>query len=70
MNKFKKPNEYPEVKQVPAPAFIGPVLPMEAPKPTAWECVGCDNVAVVLHRGTGYCRTCYDNRNLVGKLID
>jgi len=69
VNKFKRPNEYPAVSQQPTTAMTEKLIPLEAPKITEWECVGCADRAVLLHRGTGYCRKCYDRRNYEGSLI-
>jgi hypothetical protein len=67
LNKFKRPNEYPEVKQ--GPSLIEKMAPQEQPKVGEWECIGCADKAVLLHRGTAYCRRCYDKRNYDGSLI-
>lgn len=69
MNKFKRPAEYPAVSQAPIQNPIERV-PVESPKPTAWECIGCPEGAAIIHKGTGYCRACYEKRNLVGTLIE
>lgn len=68
MNKFRKPTEYPVVSQPPMPAVAEKIIPIEVQK-TEWECIGCADRAVLLHRGTGYCRRCYDKRNYEGTLI-
>lgn len=34
------------------------------------ECIYGNHKADLLHRGTAYCRTCYDTRNLTGTLIN
>lgn len=68
MNKFRKPIEYPAVTQTAAPDIAEKIIPIETPKPE-WECVGCADRAAILHRGTGYCRRCYDKRNYDGTLI-
>ena len=56
-----------------------PVLPVEvspppkpAPLPQVFnlECVYGQHLGVLMHRGTIYCRSCYDSRNPYGKLID
>lgn len=69
MNKFKRPNEYPAVGQPSAPIIAEKIIPIETPKSAEWECVGCADRAALLHRGTGYCRKCYDRRNYQGSLI-
>lgn len=69
MNKFKRPNEYPAVTSTAAPDIVDKIVPTAAPKVAEWECVGCADRAVLLHRGTGYCRKCYDRRNYEGSLI-
>lgn len=34
------------------------------------ECIYGSHKADLLHRGTAYCRACYDPRNLTGTLIN
>lgn len=63
--KFKKPGEYLLDKQ--ATSVIEKIG--DAQTPAAWECIACDSRAVLLHRGTAYCRPCYDKRNYNGTLI-
>jgi hypothetical protein len=45
-------------------------LPKLQPNFLAFECVFGPHKADLLHRGTAYCRTCYDDRNVHGTLID
>lgn len=53
-----------------------PTLLKEIPMPeppklvSGYECIFCNHAANVLHRGTAYCRACYDEKNPYGKLID
>ena len=44
-------------------------LPRVQPNFLNLECVYGPHQAVLLHRGTAYCRTCYDERNRLGQLI-
>lgn len=66
MNKFRKPTEYPAVSQSP---IVAERIPVDSPKPMVWECIGCPERAAVIHKGTGYCRACYERRNYEGKLV-
>lgn len=70
MNKFKRQTEYPVVTTT-APEIVEKVIPgriIETIK-ADWECLICSDRAVLLHRGTGYCRRCYDKRNYENSLI-
>lgn len=67
--RFKKPSEYPTTSQ-PTPELAAKIIPPEVPKPTVWECVVCSDRAVLLHKGTAYCRPCYQKRNYEGTLIN
>lgn len=45
--------------------------PVEVIKPILiLECIYGSHKAELLHRGTAYCRSCYDQRNPIGKLIN
>lgn len=75
--KFKKAIEYAGPQPINADISMPPIKPgreiIEAAPlsvPLSWECIGCVGKAVVLHKGTAYCRRCYDDRNYHGKLID
>jgi len=69
MNKFKKADEYFLTHQ-PKPAVVAEKIPpVESGKAPEWECIGCADKATLLHRGTAYCRRCYDKRNYDGSLI-
>jgi len=48
------------------------VMPMPEPQKmvSGYECLYGKHPAELLHRGTAYCRTCYDDKNLHGNLID
>lgn len=56
--------------------FPSPLLPYkkqeEAIKkePILLECIYGSHKADVLHRGTAYCRACYDRKNPLGELIN
>lgn len=66
----RKPDYQPPLKV--GNVTIVPALNMETEKNVEqpwWECFACVGKAVLLHRGTGYCRKCYDERNAQGKLI-
>lgn len=74
-HQFKKAQDYPGV------AVVQKVSEALEPKPgptiqvqevAQWECVnaGCTDKAVVLHRGTSYCRKHYDSRAWSGELIN
>lgn len=41
-------------------------------QPNFWpvECLYGPHKAELLHRGTAYCRTCYDEKNRLGNLLD
>lgn len=44
---------------------------VEVPKMVSgYECIYGKHPAELLHRGTAYCRKCYDERNPYGKIID
>ena len=45
---------------------------MDMPKsPTiTLECLYGKHQAEILHRGTAYCRSCYDKRNLTNELVN
>jgi hypothetical protein len=60
--KFQKAEAYPEVKKRETEL---PTL-----SPAWWDCITCDGKAGVLHKGTAYCRACYDRRNHSGTLVD
>lgn len=45
-------------------------LPKVQPNFLRFECIYGPHQAELLHRGTAYCRKCYDERNPYGKLID
>lgn len=62
--KFKKPTEY-----VPR-AHEEPGLKPEDPMFFRYECVFCANYAALLHRGSSYCRRCYEEHNRLGRLIN
>jgi hypothetical protein len=67
--KFQKRDAYPT-----AVAEMMPVAPIENVQPKGstftWNCVSCEEKATLLHRGTGYCRPCYDRRNHNGTLVN
>jgi hypothetical protein len=43
----------------------------EFPRPIAMECIySAHHTATVLHKGTSYCRACYDDKNIHGMLIN
>ena len=70
--KFRKPDNYAAPVQVAAP-----VAPRPEPVPLQiieqkhdWECVGCPGKASVIHRGTTYCKPCYEKRAYGGTLVD
>lgn len=51
------------------------IIEREIPQPLsqlaiAFECVFGPHKAEVLHRGTAYCRTHYDQKNRLGELLD
>lgn len=69
MNKFKRLSEYQAEGPPPMPSIAAKIIPIETPKSGEWECIGCADRAVLLHRGTAYCRGCYDKRNYDGTLI-
>lgn len=48
-----------------------PTLEVISPAPTSarWLCIRCTNVAVLMHKGTTYCRECYDEGARMGRLI-
>ena len=56
-------------KEEPVTEFLPHVDPRPEPK-LWWECVFCMELARILHRGTAYCRKCYDIKNQYGKLVD
>ena len=59
------------MKNFPAP--LNPYKKQEEPirKETVFmECIYGDHPAKLLHRGTAYCRECYDKKNVVGELIN
>jgi hypothetical protein len=64
--KFKKPNEYGTDDLA--------TLPIENVQPQKsvfwWTCIGCEAKATLLHRGTAYCRHCYDKRNYNNTLVN
>lgn len=67
--KFKRPIDYGVVGDtptVPDPAS----KPEAAPERTDFECVACPNKAAVMHKGTTYCRPCYDRRAYGGTLVN
>ena len=69
MNKFKRPIEYFSTDQ-PKPAAVAEKIPPTQPgDANGWECIGCADKATLLHKGTAYCRRCYDKRNYEGSLI-
>ncbi len=43
-----------------------------APKASGFRlsCIGCDASATLIHRGTAYCRPCYDKRNYNNTLVN
>jgi hypothetical protein len=45
-------------------------LPKVQPNFLAFECIYGPHKADLLHRGTAYCRQCYDAKNPFGTLID
>ena len=45
-------------------------LPKVQPNFLSFECIYGPHKADLLHRGTAYCRTCYDKRNPLGELIN
>lgn len=40
------------------------------PPPILLQCIYGNHDADLLHRGTAYCRSCYDSKNLTGTLIN
>jgi hypothetical protein len=72
--KFKKSNEYdrPAVSDAPKIEQGHPSAPasIQVQEVHQWECVACSAHAVVLHKGTGYCRAHYDARAYNGSLIN
>lgn len=44
-------------------------LPKIQPNFLNFECIYGPHKADLLHRGTAYCRTCYDEKNRLGQLI-
>ena len=58
--------QWPQQKQI----EIQREIPKVQPNFLMFECVYGPHKAVILHRGTAYCRRCYDERNQFGKLID
>ena len=44
-------------------------LPKLQPNFLSFECVFGPHKADLLHRGTAYCRTCYDEKNRTSSLI-
>lgn len=42
----------------------------EDEKKSELECIYGKHKAELLHRGTAYCRSCYDKRNLTAELIN
>jgi hypothetical protein len=70
MTTFRKASDYKG-----AVAQMVPVVAIENVQPKGstftWDCVGCtDTKATVLHRGTAYCRACYDTRNYNNTLVN
>jgi hypothetical protein len=45
-------------------------LPKIQPNFLMFECIYGKHTAEILHRGTAYCRACYDERNPYRKTID
>lgn len=45
-------------------------LPKLQPNFLMFECIYGPHNAELLHRGTAYCRACYNDKNIHGKLID
>lgn len=61
--KFQKKEAYVNVIQ--EPPRVGKTDPL-----LAWDCLMCEEKATVLHRGTAYCRDCYDKRNYNNTLVN
>lgn len=62
--KFKKPSDYERAETAGLPeerAHTAVVL--------ALRCVFCMEHADILHKGSSYCRKCYDDKNYVNALI-
>lgn len=57
MKNFPVPYKKPEVEEVKKEIIF-------------FECIYGNHKADLLHRGTAYCRPCYDERNPIGKLIN
>lgn len=45
-------------------------LPKVQPNFLSFECIAGPHTAQILHRGTAYCRTCFDEKNRLGQLVD
>lgn len=72
--KFKKSVEYQPVSINPPPIVPAPEPPKPAPETLSPRMLGlycacCNNMADLFHRGTTYCRRCYDDRNRTGRLV-
>lgn len=49
---------------------VTPLPDIPEPKTILLECIYGSHKADLLHRGTAYCRSCYDGKNLTGTLIN
>lgn len=43
--------------------------PDPVPPAPRWQCCFCDQPAVLMHKGSTYCRADYDEKGRAGKLI-
>ena len=41
----------------------------QEPVATEWQCVACSGRAILLHKGTTYCRECFDENSRLGRLV-
>ncbi len=62
---WPRPSE-PQQKQI----EIQRELPKVQPNFLRFECLYGPHNADLMHKGTAYCRSCYDEKNRLGKLID
>lgn len=50
--------------------LMPPIKPDPVPALTErWQCVFCDEPAVLLHKGSSYCRTHYNAKAYAGELV-
>lgn len=52
------------------PTIIRPDPPSPSPMNPRWQCVFCDEPAVLMHKGSTYCRRDYNEKNIQGGLVN